>query len=383
MILKFLSFILSIFFPRNSNILVFGDRSGDRFSENSRYLFQFFSKNLKKKRCIWLTKKNSIYKLLNKSGYECFLNNSFYGIYYGFRARWHIFNYSPQDTSVYTSIGANHLNLWTGVQIKKLKRFKYSNRDFFLNFILRFFHKKKYFLYPNSSHYKFVQEHYNKKEYNHLLSNFPKELIFNKKNKSFILGKEKKIINKITRYKGKIIGYFPTWRDDGREFYNLINNISFLSKLNNLLKKNDSMLILKPHSTAYEKNSKVFTKFNLSQFLYLDYDFDLNLVLSKCDLLISDYSGVIFDFLYFNKQMILFLNDINKYKKEPGLTFDYKNFKIGYRAYNLNQLLSLLKKFLASDLKDKFKLSRENYKKKFNVNNNSFITKITTTLNSH
>ena len=100
---------------------------------------------------------------------------------------------------------------------KKTKRFKYSNRIFFLNFILRFFHKKKYFLYPNSSHYKFVQEHYNKKEYNHLLSNFPKELIFNKKNKSFILGKEK-IINKITRYKGKIIGYFPTWRDDGREF---------------------------------------------------------------------------------------------------------------------------------------------------------------------
>ena len=227
MLLKFLSFILSIFFPRNSNILVFGDRSGDRFSENSRYLFQFFSKNLKKKRCIWLTKKNSIYKLLNKSGYECFLNNSFYGIYYGFRARWHIFNYSPQDTSVYTSIGANHLNLWTGVQIKKLKRFKYSNRDFFFKFHIKIFHEKIFSL-SNSSHYKFVQEHYNKKEYNHLLSNFPKELIFNKKNKSFILGKEKKkIINKITRYKGKIIGYFPTWRDDGREFYNLINNISF------------------------------------------------------------------------------------------------------------------------------------------------------------
>ena len=67
-----------------------------------------------------------------------------------------------------------------------------------------------------------------------------------------------------------------------------------MSKLNDLLKKNNSILVLKQHSTAHEKNLKVFNKFNYSQFLILDYDFDLNLVLVKCDLVISDYSGVIF-----------------------------------------------------------------------------------------
>ena len=43
--------------------------------------------------------------------------------------------------------------------------------------------------------------------------------------------------------------------------------------------------------------------------------------------------------------MILFLNDIDKYKKEPGLTFNYNNFNIGYRAYNLNQLFFIKKIF--------------------------------------
>ena len=65
-------------------------------------------------------------------------------------------------------------------------------KNLFLNYIFKLIHKEKYFLYPNSSHYKFIQEHYKKKDYKHLLSNFPKELIFNRKNKNFIFDKEKK-----------------------------------------------------------------------------------------------------------------------------------------------------------------------------------------------
>ncbi len=341
------------------------------------------SKNFKKKKCIWLTNDISIYNLLNKNGYNCHISHSLIGIFYGFRAKWHIFNYSPQDTSIYSSIGAFHLNLWTGVQIKKLKKFKHKKNNLFKNYLIKIIYNKKYFLYPNLKYCKNIQDHYGNNYYNFFQGNFPKQIIFEKKNYNLIFNSEKQIINKILRYNGKIIGYFPTWRDNGSEFYKLYKNKSFLYKLNNYLKATNSVIILKQHSTSHEKNFKILNKIQLSQFIFLDYNFDLNLILNKCDLIISDYSGIIFDFLYFDKQIILLLDDFKKYKKNPGLNFNYDNFNVGYKVYNFEDLYKYLKKFLNSNLLDKHKTSRRVYKADFYKNNNSYMNNIITKFNIH
>ena len=37
--------------------------------------------------------------------------------------------------------------------------------------------------------------------------------------------------------------------------------------------------------------------------MFADYDIDLNSILANCDYLITDYSGVAFDFLYLKNQL--------------------------------------------------------------------------------
>ena len=144
---------------------------------------------------------------------------------------------------------------------------------------------------------------------------------------------------------------------------------------------NKSFVVVKQHPTSHENNYDFFNKTELSQFIFLDYDFDLNIILKRCDLIVSDFSGIIFDYLYFDKQIILSLNDVTKYKKRPGLTIDYDKFNIGYKIYNFNQFYNKIKNFLEFKLIDKYKAKRIIYKKKIYKENKNFIKDIIKTLN--
>ena len=94
--------IFSLLIPQSKKILVFGDRGGIRFTDNSRYLFFYYNLFFKDKRCIWLTKDPKIQKYLKKKGFESYISNSLTGLYFKLRASWHIFNYSEEDTSTYS-----------------------------------------------------------------------------------------------------------------------------------------------------------------------------------------------------------------------------------------------------------------------------------------
>lgn len=60
-------------------------------------------------------------------------------------------------------------------------------------------------------------------------------------------------------------------------------------------------------------------------------------LLAVTDILISDYSSVIYDYAYFGKPLILFTPDFEEYKKECGFYEDYDSIP-AYRARDLGQL---------------------------------------------
>ena len=97
-------------------------------------------------------------------------------------------------------------------------------------------------------------------------------------------------------------------------------------------------------------------------FLSIDYDIDLNSILSNCDILISDYSGVIMDFLLLDKPIFLYTPDIKKYKKKTGLLFDYNKIKIGPIINNYPQLLKTTALYLKNT-----EHSDKKYRKKRNI----------------
>ena len=102
-IILIVCFIFSIIIPQSKKILVFGDRAGWRFADNSRYLFFYYNYFVKDIKCIWLTKDEEILQYLRKKGFKCYFSNSLTGMFYGLRASWHIFNHSEADVSQFSS----------------------------------------------------------------------------------------------------------------------------------------------------------------------------------------------------------------------------------------------------------------------------------------
>ena len=375
-ILIFISFLLSTVIPRSKNIIVFGSRDGKRFADNSRYLFFYLNKFTSKK-IIWLTKSKKIKNDLLINKYKCFLSKSFFGLYYGFRAKYHIFDYSENDTSELSSIKAIKINLGHGIYIKKVSKYKVNN------FISKTYNylindNKNLHIYPNRKYAHHILDYFPKNKYNFVLSNHPRNIVFYQKNNLhniFFTSKEKKLIKKIKTIKGKVIGYFPTHRKKGYDLFYDVNSIDKLNDLNELLKKNNSYLITKHHSNIFKQDNSTslhkknnllnITLKNLSNFINLDYDMDLNSILKNCDLLISDYSGAIADYLISNKPIILYIPDYKDYILDPGLNFNYESYQFAHKAKNYQVLLRYLSIYLLNSIEfsNKYSQKRTHFKK--------------------
>ena len=119
-ILKLLLFFFLRLIPKDKNLLVFGDRAGKRFADNSRYLFLYLSKNYREIKCIWVTKEKKIFEYLNNKKLNCVYSNSLKGFYYTLRAKYHLFNFVEEDINKFTTYFSDCILLWHGVLPKKL-----------------------------------------------------------------------------------------------------------------------------------------------------------------------------------------------------------------------------------------------------------------------
>lgn len=129
--------------------------------------------------------------------------------------------------------------------------------------------------------------------------------------------KEKIVGNK----KGRTILYAPTWRDDffvRQGTYKMTLPFS-LANFVNLLGEDD-VLIIRPHYlVAASINIKGFEKK-----VRICVDEDINDLYLISDLLITDYSSVMFDYAILNRPMLFYPYDLAHYQDEiRGFYFDY------------------------------------------------------------
>jgi len=352
-------FIIKLVLPVDKNLIVFGHRAGRRFGDNSRSLFIYLNRTNSIKKYVWITKSNSVKKNVEKLGYNCCYYNSLAGLYYSLRAKWHVYDCTEGDINEPITKLSNNINLWHGVVLKKLSAHKKTILSVIIYKLSSIFFKK-YIVYPNKIYSRHLLDHFPKNKFKLIISNSPRNIfMYNndiKKLNYFKTNEEKRISNYLKTSKKKILGYFPTWRFDGMEIFpNKINTFE-LKKLNNYLNKNNLILVIKKHPNSffedkhrlYNKNSeKTYKKISkLKGFFLIDYDVDLNAIMHNCDMLISDYSGAIFDFLITKKPIILYAPDLKSYSLNPGMNFNLKQINIGPIVNNIDQLIKELNKFL-------------------------------------
>lgn len=179
---------------------------------------------------------------------------------------------------------------------------------------------------------------------------------------SYIQGVCNKFYKKYPDFKRKkIILFAPTYRGVkvGEASYNY-EEVDFDALYEAF--HNEYIFLIKWHPMYY--NNILYGKQSapdLNKYQDFYYDFsdygDINDLLLICDLLITDYSSVIFDYVLLNKPIIYFVYDLEEYTRHGGrgLYFDFEDYVYGRLANNSKELISAIQDAeLMPDKRSKF-----------------------------
>ena len=169
--------------------------------------------------------------------------------------------------------------------------------------------------------------------------------------KEYIKNKKEELYNEYPFLKEKkVILFAPTYR--GTQFsdaYYGIKNLD-LEKIYATFSKQNYIFIFKWHPFLYDKIEKEkINSYNeykkYPEFYYdLSKERDINDLLLVADVLITDYSSVIFDYVFMNKPIIYFTYDYKEYvEKGRGLYFPFEDYVYGKVANNCEELIDAIK----------------------------------------
>ena len=153
----------------------------------------------------------------------------------------------------------------------------------------------------------------------------------------------------------KTLLYAPTFRDD-----HSLNcyDIDYYRLLKVLKKKYDSnwKILIRLHPNI--SNMNIFNR-NDKNIINVSKYPALNDLMIASDMLISDYSSIVFDYSYLSKPIILYASDVEQYANERGFLFTYDELPFPY-AYNNDELEKVVSNYSTNKYLAKL---REFYKK--------------------
>jgi CDP-glycerol glycerophosphotransferase (TagB/SpsB family) len=332
MIIRLIKFIIS----RYSPIWVFGSFEGVNFFHNSKALFLFCQQIKNPLFPVWITQCNDLIKELRSYGFYAHNKDSFLGKFFCLFARYHISDWGIDDINKKYFHFSKQVNLWHGIPLKCIGldvSTKYKTG-------IESFGKPDILISCINYDKKNLITAFNLKEESVKICGLPRnDYMFyniNRTKKDDLLYKK---IEKDTKKYKKVILYLPTF-DDSQSF----NNFSWIDyNFNKFLQKNHILFFYKSHpadkSSYFDKNN--FT--NIKQIG--DKNTDLYPLIDLFDILITDYSSILFDFALTKKRIIINLIGKNKYTdKIRNVYFDITkdHNKVGEICYNVNHLKKLI-----------------------------------------
>lgn len=158
----------------------------------------------------------------------------------------------------------------------------------------------------------------------------------------------------------KVILYAPTWRDNefyGNGKYKFNPCLDFSLLMEQL--KDDTVLIVKYHYLVMDKID--WTPYK--EFIYsYDKSYDISLLYLISDMLITDYSSVMFDYSILERPMLFYCYDLNEYKDTlRGFYFDFIKEAPGPIVETTHQLIQAIKEYDSSLYKEKYHAFRSKY----------------------
>jgi len=348
-------YVISFLFVRNPKKIVIGSHTP--FNDNSKYFFLLSKGYLSAYEIIWITKSRAVEIEINKLGLSVYRKNTLKGLYHTLTAKIYIYSFHLNDINFWTSGGSRKFNLWHGIPLKDIAfaiksgpSAKLYNEKSILSRIIRphVFVRPDFMLTTSTTLSQYFAKAFRIKTEQCLEYGMPRcDILSWTKNqvKEFISTYESdqmiKLITHLANY-DKVFIYMPTWR----EKIDFLNDAGFnFTKLNELMKNENKLFIVKLHPFSKLKNIKLNEIDAFSNLMVLDTNMDIYPILPFTDCLISDYSSIYYDYLLCeNKEIYLYPYDYDNYVLESrDLAFNYEKSMPGLRIENFEHLLNVLK----------------------------------------
>lgn len=353
-------FVQSLFWKRDDSIILFGSWFGQRFADNSRFLFQFLSEHkeeLKLSKVVWVTRNSVICNDIKDLGYEAYLMDSEESIMYHKTAGIHIICNMSNDISDKSndilcrySYGANKINLWHGVmsmkgvanasneykkkkekhkRIYEINEFIYSHSSFYRSFFYGIGGWENCYYLSTTSAGTDILSLFFILPRNHYIEIGNPRVCYSPK----VTDKESVIINKLRDF-SLVIVYLPTFRNNENVDY------FFSFDYEKLLADNNILWIQKTHtaSVGHPVNKK-----SSNNIIQLPSEFDINLIIPYVNVLVTDYSSVAADAMYYYKRLVYYMPDYDEYMKyDRGFIINPKELICGNCFDNPRDLMSYI-----------------------------------------
>ena len=338
--------IIQKFIPRKKNVWVFGAWHGLKFSDNSKAFFLRVVEHHPEIEAIWITRNDNVVNELRSKGFKSYKTNSFQGIFKSLIAKVIVISNSKTDVNPFFINGAKLVQIWHGAPMKKIgMSAKISEeRKLLLNiqkYLFPFLYEYTYdFVVSTSACFdEILSKAFLVPIKNIIKSGYPRNDIFFKQEKEdIILSWDHKFNNP------KKIIYLPTFRSttENTDFFNEYSYDEL--KLIEVLEKHNAIFITKGHfsDNQISFSTKSERIINLSDSVVKE----INPILKDMDVLLTDYSGVYYDFLLTHKPIIFTAFDLDYYSESSGLNFDYKASISGPFAKDWKDVIFHLQKSL-------------------------------------
>jgi CDP-glycerol glycerophosphotransferase (TagB/SpsB family) len=327
---------------RDPSLIAFG-AGANRYADNARYAFAGVSRETRL-RCVWITGDRRVRDEIRALGYEAELRWSVPGIRCCLRAGWYVYGAYVSDISYLLGNGARTFNLWHGIPLKAIEF------DITTGPLAAVYHSPRWsplrlafadrFLRPDVvlSTSEFVTQRCFSSAFRIpaercLEFGYPRTDHFCRPDASAIARRRLDLPDGATT----VVGYFPTWRDDGRDFLSACG-FSF-DELNDALVEGDKYLLFKSHPNFADIAPRDRQWSNIR---IVDGSVDAYEILPACDALITDYSSIAYDFLLLDRPIVYFVPDLDRYVEHRNVYFTLEEMAAGPIVTQLDELYRLL-----------------------------------------
>lgn len=314
-----LFYLLSALVPKNRRLWVFGAWEGRLYADNAKYLFEYANAHARDIRCVWLSGSAEVVQRVRAQGCEAYRLPSFRGRMALLRAGAAIQTEGNRDLGGYRLCRTKVIQLWHGVAPKRanwndragsIKRL--YNRIFIDD------HARSYWMASSEQNSQTLQELFGASAERIFVTGYPRNDVFCRE------GARSAVHRMLEeRFPGaRRLIYMPTHRNFGTEG-RAFSGEEMLA-VDARLRENNMVMVFKPHFhelANYLEMAEQFTNIVLAtqEALYADvYDY-----INDFDLLISDYSSIIYDFLCSGKPVVLFPYDLEHFRTGDAGLFDY------------------------------------------------------------